>query len=461
MPKIFRVSSLVPAAFILSGLYWFYLAFTSEMIISSDAIGYQDLGRMLYQNGFAEYFRTGPNREPFYPILVSWAMHIAEIFNVPYPSIQKPVQCLILLITQLLTLKILQKMNINDILRSACVLYIGFSPALVNSALSLYSEIATYPWILGIVLLTAQIWPTLTKTSSTRTILLALGIAACFIGVISVKALFIYLLPLYLIIFLSLALMGFAARKKHTLTNTLIFIGVLYITVSLFVGMVQALNKKHNGHYTFTDRGKSTFSIAAFLRTQGITRENLDYSIRIHPHLEFSQEGENIWTEERLKLMSRGVAQQDLDRETFKVALQRILQNPFSYLFFYILQAVKIFFWESMRIGFVVYPGWIEKVFGNNALEYFLHILSGVLTLAAASYSLLFIKNNAFSRYQPTAAQGTAVAYITAILMILIPFVVLNSLVIALPRFILPMAPLYLVMTVFYADNLLKRKRKT
>ena len=67
-------------AFLIPLIYWIYLLFSSQMVIQYDSLDYEQLGRILKQDGWLEYFKTGPNREPIYPLLISWAMRIAYAF---------------------------------------------------------------------------------------------------------------------------------------------------------------------------------------------------------------------------------------------------------------------------------------------------------------------------------------------------------------------------------------------
>ena len=73
--------------FLLSLCYWIYLACTTTMYISCDAIGYQGLGQLLKEKGFIAYFKTGPNREPIYPLLVALSMHWASFTGIAYTKI--------------------------------------------------------------------------------------------------------------------------------------------------------------------------------------------------------------------------------------------------------------------------------------------------------------------------------------------------------------------------------------
>lgn len=144
--------------FAISFIYWTYLFLTARMIIDCDAIGFESMGKILAEKGWAQYFSSGPNREPLYPLLISFSMNIGKLFSVSYQAIQTLLQFLILFITQLITLRILRLLNIDNRINALTILYLGISPALVNSALSLYSEIATYPLILAAILVMRESW---------------------------------------------------------------------------------------------------------------------------------------------------------------------------------------------------------------------------------------------------------------------------------------------------------------
>src|SRR3990167_10242285 len=80
---------LIIGAFFISALYWAYLFFTTRMFISADAIGFERLGDVIYRNGWVEFFKTGPNREPLYPLTIAISMYWADCLNISYQTIQK------------------------------------------------------------------------------------------------------------------------------------------------------------------------------------------------------------------------------------------------------------------------------------------------------------------------------------------------------------------------------------
>ena len=135
--------------------YWIYLFFSSRMVIAMDAISYEKLGELIYRDGWLAYFRTGPNREPLYPFLISISMRIA---GEHYPVIQKIMQIFLLFFTQLLAFSILGKLKVREFFQFLVILYIGFSPAIVNSVFSLYYEILALPFVVAMILISTISW---------------------------------------------------------------------------------------------------------------------------------------------------------------------------------------------------------------------------------------------------------------------------------------------------------------
>ena len=68
--------------FLVCFIYWGYLIFASSMVVQFDAISYEELGRMIYKEGWKAFFATGPHREPLYPLLVAFSMKIGDLFGV-------------------------------------------------------------------------------------------------------------------------------------------------------------------------------------------------------------------------------------------------------------------------------------------------------------------------------------------------------------------------------------------
>ncbi len=145
--------------FFISLAYWGYLIFASQMQISWDAIGYEELGSMIHHNGWKEFLKTGPQREPLYPLTVATSMKVGEFFSISYQLPQRVIQVIFLFMTQVLILLVLNKLRVNNAMKLVALLYFGFSPAIVNSGFALYSEIIVLPFVMAAVLLGVLSWP--------------------------------------------------------------------------------------------------------------------------------------------------------------------------------------------------------------------------------------------------------------------------------------------------------------
>ena len=108
------ISRALYVAFGICWVYWFYLIFSSQMYIVFDAKGYEGLGKMLHEKGWVEFFRTGPHREPLYPLLISVSMHLADIFSCSYEVITKFLQVVLLFSTQFLLLIALRQLKVKQ-----------------------------------------------------------------------------------------------------------------------------------------------------------------------------------------------------------------------------------------------------------------------------------------------------------------------------------------------------------
>ncbi|MCA9398889.1 MAG: hypothetical protein KC618_04005, partial [Candidatus Omnitrophica bacterium] len=173
--------------------YWTFLFFSSEMHIVFDSISYQNSGKRIYTQGWIEHFRTGPNREPLYLYMIAISMQLADFLSVQYQTIQKILQILVMLISQIMLWRILARLKIRPGIITFVLLYWGLSPAINNSALSLFSEIATYPFVLAIIFISILGYQSIKKNKLRRSLVYGLILGLLFIFVTFVKALFGYI----------------------------------------------------------------------------------------------------------------------------------------------------------------------------------------------------------------------------------------------------------------------------
>lgn len=458
MPKS-RAKIAIFVSFALCLLYWGYLFKTARMEIIFDAISYENSGQLLYKQGWLEYFRTGPNREPLYPFLISISMRLADVFLVPYQSIQIFLQLIILFITQLLTLNILKKLKVSSLIEVLTILYIGFSPALVNSAFSLFSEIATYPFVLLIILTGVRSWSLLlTGSNMSRCIRSGFLLGILFILATCTKVTFQYILLFFLIPYIYLMFDAFLNKNKERLFKVIIFLVIFSATFFSFLITYKSLNRIYNGHYTFTDRGPYLLYGNTAKRLQELTPrkiltcaaytlgEGLCYSLFDKKDCDVW----NLWRVETLGAFKRQEADKtylpaDVDAQIMKSAISEALKNPLQYVFITSIESFKIFFWESTRIGCVTYPAWLSTIYNMSFFKNFLRLILSALSFISIVYVVKYIVSRRKLLISPTGEEQESVRIFFFIMVLMAGFLFIHLFFFLVTRYIFPIVPLFLI----------------
>ena len=447
-------------AFAFSICYWIYLFFTSSPTIAHDAISYENLGRMLSREGWLKYFQTGPNREPLYPFLISISMSIADLFSISYIPIQKLLQIFLLFGTQILSLGLLNKLDINDDIAALTVLYIGLSPALVNSALSLFSEIAAYPLILGIMYALVKAWRSILRADpSLKMASLALGTGVLFMLIISVKAIFEYLFLVMLVPFLGLIIYSVLQKNRKQAMSAVTYTVIAFCSVFLFLDAFKSLNQKYNGIYALTNRGawmlygtverrlipltpRKVFAALAMVPGDGVC--NALFGKEECFHWTFDQTM-NLGVEKLGELDALGAPLGQVDAKLMELSKNRILDNPLQYGFFHLVEGGRMFFWESTQVGFVTYPAWLSQLFLFAPFKNGLRLIMGILSAAAFFYLLTFTCRNRRLLLSTDHGDSEKAQLCFFLFLTMFIFIQLYSFFCILTRYSFPIVPLYIL----------------
>jgi hypothetical protein len=437
------------------------------MTIENDAIGYEFLGKMLVQQGWTEYFRTGPNRELFYPALIAFSMGLGKIFGISYQIVQVLIQLLILFLTQILTLRILRILKINNLLSALTVLYLGISPAIVNSALSLFSEIATYPLILISMFLIYKSWLSLTGPRF-RIILLAIATSLLFVLMILSKGIFELVTPVFFFLFILSALF---TRNRKLIVNAFVYLVVILgVFYSLVIGY-KSVNKNFNGHFTITNRGVWVLYGSTARRMEPLTTERFLTALAYVPgkgvcHSIFGEDKCRFWSFEKVdelgshkisELNRSNMPPEVADSTLISLSKQEVLQNPAQYVLLATIEGSKMFFWESTQISFVRYPVILEKLFDWGPFKNGLRLAMALLTLLAFTYlgALIWrIRKNILKTEGP-------LLFLYLCFLFIFSFIGSYSLFGIIVRYLFPIVPLCLIICVFFIQNVLFRNNSS
>ena len=433
--------------------YWFYLILSTHMVIACDAMGYEALGKILAQKDWLEYFRQGLNREPLYPFLVSLSIRLGVFLHISYQLIQVVIQFFIIFITQLLMLYVLRRLKIKNWISAGIILYFGISPAIINSALSLFSEVSTYPLVLGVVVFAYQSWLSFFKEKS-RVILPAVLTSIFFLLLAFNKAIFE---PVTLLFGVFVFGTTFFTGKRKVILNGFIWLIVFFAFFGSGTTGYRFMNKSFNGYFEITDRGKSLFYGSVIRRTEPLNKKRILSAFTYVAgenvcNALFGKEECDFWSFEKVdqfrfqksnELVKKRLPPNRVDNELFLLSFPKIFHKPFQYFSLTFLESWKAFFWESAKIGFVSYPVLLENIFNCVFLKNTLRAIMALLTFLSIVYSfylLLLDRKNLFICKE----NHNIVILLTLILICLFNF--FSALATILPRHIFPIVPLYLIL---------------
>jgi len=464
MTQKFKNFPFIAFIFILCALYWLYLAYVSQMIIANDAAGYEDLGRVIFQKGWVEFLKTGPNREPFYPWLVSISMRLAEIFSLSYQDIQKLIHISFLAVSQILLFILLKKLHIKKSLTVTTLLYFGFSPGIINSTLCLYYEIVTYPFIIATILLSGDCWQILDKKESRRWLfLLAFLLGLCLVMLTFIKGIFELIVPLYLTPFFIYAFKSFLNKRKEAFRQTMIFLLIILTIFYVPTTIYKFINKKYNGFFTITDRGPWALYGNAAWRVEKLTTHKFLQVLTYVPgdrvcrailgpdacHFGSPEPSDAYGHDKWNELFRNKLPPDQASRTIIKLAVLKALENPFQYAMLTFLQGLKLFFWEWTKLGYATYPDWLEKLYNSPLFENGLSYTMNLLSFLALLYLTRFLWRQRKKIFAGEVPHEEPLHYLLSIFVLIIAFIFAYSFFFIIIRYALTLAPLYLTVIAF------------
>lgn len=450
--------------FLICCSYWLYLIFTSQMLIRYDAIVYEELGRMIYSQGWIEYFKTGPNREPLYPLTIAVSMKIADIFAISYQLIQKTIQVMILFITQILLFKLLSRLEIKNVIKLAVVLYFGLSPAIVNSAFSLFSEIITYPFVLAIILMSLLSWQAVHHSSFRRIVALSLLTSLLFVLSAFAKGVFQYIFLFFLIPYFFVFINSIRIKNKGILLRSATYITLALLIFNSLIIPFKLLNKKFNDHFEFTNRYVAVlFGNAAKRVDPALTPRLVAAHLASIPgggvcRLFFSED-ECIYCEFYLADDHQGLpSKKDISRDKrrakiLSLTVRKISKKPLQYFLFMGIEALRMPFWESTQMGFVSYPPWLEKLFHFGLFKNSLRLVTSLFTFLGLFYLIRVVFKHIKKLFDLSGDEDPRLIVCFFALLIILSYTGLYALFSIVTRYSLVIASLYLIGIACFTDR--------
>jgi hypothetical protein len=436
-------------AYLLPVLYWIYLTLTTNFILVFDSEDYFNLAHYLYDPGlWTKYYITGPNREPLYPLVIAISMHVGHWLGISYTYPLKILSFGFLAATMVLIQRVLKLFNARPWIQAATILYTGFSPILINSALCLYSEIAAFPWLVAVILLSIHYVRSLQEAPS-KNLAPAIALGCCLLGFTLVKGMGEILAPLFLgwLILYGWRQSGLRMAPFLRMAKIKILLVLLVFYVPLQGHKI--LNYALNGHFTLTNRGITILYGSMITRAQNpMTMENflahvisVPLTYPVCPHF-FNLEkcnqavlstSDDMYVQRLGQLKNQNFSAAQSENLTRKEILQTFIDHPLSQSVYFFTEGLKMFFWETSQGAFTVYPPWLERLFNIPFVVMFMSLAVGCLCMIGFLLSWTSLKNETI--------------LVTVVLTSLL--IVLTSIVNIHHRLTLPVAPLMILLNAF------------
>lgn len=468
------LSTPIRLAFILSIVYWVYLLFTSRMHIVHDASLFESLGKMLYHWQWVEFFKSGNNSEPVFPLLIAASMRMANLFSISYQTVQTVLQILALFSSQILMLLIFQKTHVAHNIRALVILYLGTSPALINATFSLWSEIVTFPLVLGIILISVKSWEMILRNQYKKVIWWGICLALMFITITSIKALFEYIFVIFMIPYLFLMFKSILKRERKTLIGSFLFLVTTFFLFNAFLYSYKSLNMKYNGHFMLTDRGPYVLYGNIAKRSEPLNLKRFLSCLATVPgdgvcRKLYGDEGCYFWTisvvekygrAKENELKNNGFQNREIDRMLVSQAKKLMLEKPIQQTLMMVIESFKMLFWESTQVGFVHYPAWLQNLFNSTLLKNGLRLSMFLITFISVLYTAVYVARNKDLLFHHQGSQSAEAHIYFFILVFVISYTGLYSLFLIITRYASPIASLYLIMIGLTLQKLLLDQKK-
>jgi hypothetical protein len=443
--------------FLLSLLYWLYLSQSTRMVIAADSTGYEALGRMIYSQGWVPFLTTGPNREPLYPLLIAASMHIGHFTGLAYVKIMAIFGVMLLLLTQIMTYKILRLLNTRNGICVLVLAYLALSPALNNAAFSLFSEIAVLPIILGIILSSARAWEAVSQNNKEQAIIYGALLGLLLMLATFVKGIFECVSPAFLAIFFTTIFFTDKTKKISTLALCLAAAASFYYVP---VTDYKWLNKQFNGTFAITNRASWALYGDTAQRMEPLTVKRFAEALAYVPgegvcksifgarecNFWSFQESDVLGLAKQNELSGQQLSPEGINSALVNASAQKAFQNPFQYTLLTFIEGLKMFFWESTKVGYVNYPPWLQKVYDikilDNVLRFFASLMALIAVISLWAQSLRSPKS--------------PIVLLIGLLVFL--YILFFSFFCILTRYALPIAPLYLIAIGLWLNNLTSKK---
>ncbi len=458
----------IKLAFIIPFVWWIYLFFTTQIIIVFDAEGYEQIGKMIHLQGWHEFFRTGPQREPFFSGLIALSMLLGDFFKISYFYPLKIFGAAFLFLTMVFSYRLMKKLSVHQVIAAAVIFYLGVSPVMTNSSMRLWSEFAAYPWIVLAVWWTIRSWQSMNHWAEDRQGFWGAArkgavLGGLFLLIMSVKAsaeaiLIVYLWPFYWQILIS-----YRSKNYIQIKRLVIFLAAIFLVFEGGVGSYKLANYISNGHYQYTGRWDWALWGYVKRRSEPMTFRKVEAAVAFVPGMDvcsknFTPEECNFWStrysddldaDKSKELSNKKLAEGETTKFFVQDSIRLLTSSLFQQVGLMFIEAHKIFFWES-QIAFVAYPNWLEAILYSNPLMYGLKTILALLCWGAVVITIFCL----CQRKRWFNQKGQEQAALLFVFNFIFWYTAAYSLYFIVDRYIFPIVSLLMILVAFAINQI-------
>jgi ABC-type multidrug transport system fused ATPase/permease subunit len=241
-----------------------------------------------------------------------------------------------------------------------------------------------------------------------------------------------------------------------------------YVPLHLY----KSLNYKYNHQYALTDRGGWMLYGTAAKRTnpEAIAKLPAAFAYNLGDNVcprFFPKEDCDYWPfatsdnygmGKMFELSAQGLSSEQVNKKLFSLSKDLILAHPLQYFLVMGVESIKFVFWESTKMGCVNYPPALADLFDNHMFKDPVRLIVSLLTLIAVIYIFVYLirsRKEIFTLKDP----GNPAVFIAFISYFLLIFAGFHCLFSVITRYMLPIAPLYLILIAFTFSTLSSKQK--
>jgi hypothetical protein len=236
----------------------------------------------------------------------------------------------------------------------------------------------------------------------------------------------------------------------------------------MFLSCIEAYkyaNKHYNGFYQFNNRHSDLFLGSAIKRANKLTPrivlahlanipgEGVCRKFFTEKECEYCGWMGSYMYNSDVNNLAAYTTKESRNSTIFLVALNKIKEHPFQYMFFIGYEATRMLFWESTNIGYVQYPQIITKLYKATWFRYGIRLTVAVLTCVSVFYLLINLYRRRINLLDRSEG-GESVRVGLFTLLVMASYIGVYSLCYALTRYALPIGSLYLLSIAYCCQNI-------